>query len=243
VCVEFCAVDYEQPESLKLRLNLPFKNDMLLLYRALTHRSFINEHPEALEDNERLEFLGDAILDFLVGEYLYRHYPEMPEGDLTRMRAALVKADKLADFARRIKLGGAIRLGHGEEQAGGRDRTPILCDTFEALIGAIYLSAGLEGVMDFFVPLLEDAVEEVLTNHKTDDTKSQLQEWSQSNGLSVPFYSTTRISGPDHNKTFEVEVLLDGKVFGRGEGHSKQQAAKEAARQALIQIGIIKTKS
>jgi ribonuclease III len=229
--------DLEQPEEFVKRLGLPFKKDILLLSRALTHRSYINEHPEALEDNERLEFLGDAILDFLVGEYLYQHYPEMPEGALTRMRSALVQSEKLADFARDIQLGRALRLGHGEDQAGGRDRTPILCDTFEALIAAIYLSNGLNGVTEFFQPLLETAAEEVLINQKIDDPKSLLQEWSQSHGLSVPFYNTYNITGPDHNKVFEVEVLLDGKVYGKGEGHSKQQAAKEAARQALNEIG------
>lgn len=230
---------HETPEEFNKRLNLPFEKDILLLSRALTHRSYVNEHPEALEDNERLEFLGDAILDFLVGEYLYKHYPEMPEGDLTRLRAALVQAEKLAEFARLIDLGIAIKLGRGEEQAGGSDRNPILCDTFEALIGAIYLSDGLEGVNRFFNPLLEPAVNQVLVNHQNEDTKSKLQEWSQSHGFAVPVYSTTKISGPDHNKVFEVDVLLDGKVYGVGTGHSKQQAAKEAARQALIQIGII----
>jgi ribonuclease III len=231
--------ELETPEDFSKRLKLPFKKDILLLYRALTHRSYINEHPEALEDNERLEFLGDAILDFLVGEYLYQHFPEMPEGDLTRMRSALVQSEKLACFAGMIGLGNAIRLGHGEEQAGGRERTPILCDTFEALIGSIYLSAGLQGVTDFFQPMLEEAVIDILANHKIDDPKSLLQEWSQSKGLSVPAYSTCKITGPDHDKVFEVEVLLDGKVFGKGVGHSKQQAAKEAARQALIQLGRI----
>lgn len=240
MCPDRTVPDHETPEELKQRLGLPFHKDILLLSRALTHRSYINEHPEAIEDNERLEFLGDAVLDFLVGEYLYKHYPEMPEGDLTRLRAALVQAEKLADFARQINLGQAVRLGHGEDQAGGRDRTPILCDTFEAVIGAIYLSAGMEGVNKFFRPMLEAEVESALANHQTDDTKSKLQEWSQSHGLSVPCYNTARVTGPDHNKEFEVEVVLDGKVYGRGSGHSKQTAAKEAARQALIQIGIIR---
>ncbi len=232
--------DRESPEELAQRLHLPFKKDILLLSRALTHRSYINEHPEAIEDNERLEFLGDAILDFLVGEYLYQHYPEMPEGQLTQMRSALVKSEKLAEFAQRINLGKAIRLGHGEEQAGGRERMPILCDTFEALVGAIYLSNGLEGVVCFIKPFLEVDAEEIIRNQKIDDPKSMLQEWSQSQGLSVPFYNTCNISGPDHNKMFEVEVILDGKVFGKGEGHSKQQAAKQAARQALTHIGLEK---
>lgn len=133
----------ESPQELANRLGLKFK-DWLLLSRALTHRSYLNEHPEAIEDNERLEFLGDAVLDFLVAVWLYHRYPEMPEGDLTRMRSALVHTEQLAEFARRIGLGRALRLGRGEAQAGGRDRPSLLCDTFEALIGAIYLDQGLK---------------------------------------------------------------------------------------------------
>ncbi len=229
---------HELPEEFARRLNLPFKNDFLLLARALTHRSYVNEHPEALEDNERLEFLGDAVLDFMVGAYLYHHYPEMPEGDLTRMRSALVHTGQLAMYARQINLGVAIRLGKGEEQAGGRDRTAILCDTFEALVGAIYLSAGIDGVRDFIKPLLEPAANDILVNHKIEDPKSQLQEWSQANGLSTPMYNTKNISGPDHNKIFEVEVIINQKIYGTGSGHSKQAGAKQAAREALQKIGI-----
>lgn len=228
----------EHPADLVKRLNLPFGRDLLLLTRALTHRSFINEHPEALEDNERLEFLGDAVLDFMVGAYLYHHFPEMPEGDLTRMRSALVHTEKLAQFARELDLGNAIRLGKGEEQAGGRNRVPILCDTFEAVIGAIYLSAGIEGVTRFITPLLEPAAMDIITNHKIEDPKSRLQEWSQSHGLSTPVYDTRSISGPDHNKEFEVEVYINGQLYGSGRGHSKQQGAKQAARQALKKIGL-----
>ncbi len=128
----------ESPQDLAQRLGLKFK-DLLLLSRALTHRSYLNEHPEALEDNERLEFLGDAVLDFVVGAWLYNQFPEMPEGDLTRLRSALVYTDQLAIFARDIQLGKAMRLGRGEVQAGGKERTPLLCDTFEAVIGAIFL--------------------------------------------------------------------------------------------------------
>ncbi len=135
----------ETPEELANRLGLPFK-DLLLLRRSLTHRSFINEHPESIEDNERLEFLGDAILDFLVGEWLYHRFPEMPEGDLTRMRSALVHTEQLADFARQLELGRGLRLGRGEVISGGRTRSALLCDEFEALIGAIYLDSGLNSV-------------------------------------------------------------------------------------------------
>ncbi len=131
-------LEVESPQELRDRLNLPVE-DMLLLSRALTHRSYVNEHPEALEDNERLEFLGDAVLDFVVGAWLYQHFPEMAEGDLTRMRSALVHTERLADFARQIDLGRAIHLGRGEIQAGGQDKDALLCDTFEAIIGALYL--------------------------------------------------------------------------------------------------------
>lgn len=159
-------------------MKLPFKN-MLLLRRSLTHRSYINEHPESLEDNERLEFLGDAILDFLVGEWLYHRYPEMPEGDLTRMRSALVHTEQLADFARKLELGRGLRLGRGEILGGGRERDALLCDEFEALVGALYIDSGLNSVKEFLYPILERAALDIIANHKTEDPKSMLQEWAQ----------------------------------------------------------------
>ena len=137
----------ETPQEFAQRLGLVF-DDWLLLSRALTHRSYLNEHSEALEDNERLEFLGDAVLDFVVGAWLYHRYPEMPEGDLTRMRSGLVYTEQLAEFARKIQLGNAMRLGRGETQSGGRSRSALLCDTFEALIGALYLDCSIEKVVE-----------------------------------------------------------------------------------------------
>jgi ribonuclease-3 len=227
----------ETPEHLSKRLGLPFK-DWLLLGRALTHRSFLNEHPDALEDNERLEFLGDAVLDFVVGAWLYNHFPEMPEGDLTRMRSALVHTEELAEFARHINLGAAMKLGRGETQAGGRERSALLCDTFEAVIGALYLDEGIKAVTDFIGPLLEEASEEILINHKNEDPKSLFQEWAQAQGFPAPQYRTRNTSGPDHAKVFEVEVLINGKVYGSGSGHSKQAAAKAAAQAALQILGL-----
>src|SRR5512143_2157790 len=138
----------ESPREFSQRLKLPF-SDYLLLNRALTHRSYLNEHPEALEDNERLEFLGDAVLDFLVGAWLYNHFPEMSEGDLTRMRSALVRTDTLADFGLQIGLHEVLRLGRGEDDGGGRTRPAILCGAFEALIGALYIEAGFSAVSEF----------------------------------------------------------------------------------------------
>jgi len=227
----------ENPQELADRLGLPF-TDWLLLGRALTHRSYLNEHNEALEDNERLEFLGDAVLDFVVGAWLYNHYPEMPEGDLTRMRSALVHTEQLAVFARQIDLGRAMRLGRGEVQAGGRNRSALLCDTFEALIGAIYLHSGIGMVHRFLEPLLEEASEEILISRKNEDPKSLFQEWAQAQGFSTPQYVTRSASGPDHAKVFEVDVVINSKVFGSGSGHSKQAAAKSAAKAALENMGL-----
>jgi len=227
----------ETPQEFARRLNLPI-SDTLLLNRALTHRSYLNEHPEALEDNERLEFLGDAILDFLVGAWLYNHFPEMAEGELTRLRSALVRTEQLAEFAKKIKLGSAMLLGRGEEEGGGRQRPALLCGTFEALVGAIYMNAGLEGVRSFVEPLLKPAVDQILEAHKDRDPKSLLQEWVQAQGYGPPFYHTISSSGPEHDKTFEVEVKINGVSHGKGFGRSKQSAAKAAAKIALDSLGV-----
>jgi ribonuclease-3 len=230
-------IDIEPPEKFANRVNLIF-TDKLLLSRALTHRSYLNEHPEAIEDNERLEFLGDAVLDFLVASWLYHRFPEMAEGDLTRMRSALVHTDKLAQFARSIDLGQALRLGRGEIQNGGANRSALLCDSFEALVGALFLDANLESVTRFMHPFLEEEIQVLLTNLDVTDPKSLLQEWVQGQGMEAPRYITKSSSGPEHRKTFEVEVIVDGKVLGSGEGYSKQTAEKNAAKSALINFGI-----
>jgi len=228
----------EAPEHLSKRLKLPF-TDFFLLSRALTHRSYLNENKDAIEDNERLEFLGDAVLDFIVADWLYNHYPEKPEGDLTRLRAALVYTDQLAEFAKMINLGQALRLGHGEIQAGGRDRNTLLCDAFEALVGALYLEGGIKAVNQFMVPLLLDVVDDIFQNHMDDDTKSRFQEWAQGNGHSSPRYVLIDEKGPDHAKMFEMEVRIGKKPYGRGLGTSKQSAEKAAAKEALIKLGIL----
>ena len=232
----------ETPQEFAARV-LPDFGNFLLLSRALTHRSYLNEHPEALEDNERLEFLGDAILDFIVGAWLYNKYPEMPEGDLTRMRSALVHTAQLADFARMIGLGKAMRLGRGETQAGGSNRSGLLCDTFEAVIGAIYLDQSIDGVMKFIEPMLIVASEDILENHKDEDPKSKLQEWAQGKGYQAPQYFTRNSSGPDHSKLFEVDVCINGKPNGSGIGYSKQAATKQAAINALENLGLIERTS
>jgi ribonuclease-3 len=227
----------ESPQELAWRLNLPIK-DNLLLSRALTHRSYLNEHPEALEDNERLEFLGDAVLDFLVGAWLYNHFPEMAEGDLTRLRSALVRTEQLAEFAQQINLGAAMRLGRGEAEGGGRERLALLCATFESLVGALFLDGGIDAVSIFVEPMLQEAASSILAARREQDPKSLFQEWIQSQGYGPPLYRTIATTGPDHAKSFEVEVLVNGQSFGRGYGHSKQAAAKAAARDALQSIGL-----
>lgn len=225
----------ESPQNFAKRLSLHFK-DWLLLGRALTHRSYLNEHPEALEDNERLEFLGDAVLDFIVGAWLYNEFPEMPEGDLTRMRSALVQTEQLAEFARAIDLGNAMKLGFGEVQGGGRNRDALLCDAYEALVGAIYLDSGIEGVRQFIFPYLRVARDNILINHKHEDPKSKLQEWAQSKGFPTPVYIICNSSGPDHSKVFEVDVQINNEFYARGSGSSKQSAEKAAAKIALEKI-------
>jgi len=222
----------ESPEAFSNRLNLPF-HTYSLLSRALTHRSYINENRDALEDNERLEFLGDAVLDFMVGAWLYHRFPEMQEGQLTRLRSSLVRTEQLAEFAREIGLGGALRLGRGESRAGGRQRQALLCGAFEALIGALYIEAGLAAVSRFVEPMLIVAAKRIIALQQDKDPKSVLQEMVQARGYSPPIYRTVAEQGPEHEKTFVVEVCMDGQTIGSGKGHSKQIAAKIAASAAL----------
>jgi ribonuclease-3 len=211
-------------------------NDSSLLRRALTHRSYLNEHPESLEDNERLEFLGDAALDFLAADWLYNRFPEMDEGHLTRFRSALVRTEQLALFAEEIGLGEVILLGRGEETSGGRDRPALLCASFEALIGALYLDSGLASVRTFIEPRFEAASEAAQEEERLVDSRSTLQMWAQSELGATPKYETVNTYGPDHAREFEVEVVLENGVRASGKGRSKQEAAQAAASRALEQI-------
>jgi len=214
-------------------LGFIFKNKALL-QRALTHRSYLNENPDyPLEDNERLEFLGDAVLDFITGEYLYHRFPEMAEGRLTNLRSALVRTETLARFAVKLNLGDFLLLGRGEEDSGGRKRPAILCDAFEAFIGALYLDQGLEAARQFVYAVIDPALQEILASDHDKDAKSRLQEVAQSFCQLTPTYRTVKEEGPDHAKEFTVEAVIGDKVYGRGIGFSKQSAAQAAAQQAL----------
>ncbi len=215
------------------QLELQF-NDKALLQRALTHRSYLNENPDyPLEDNERLEFLGDAILDFITAEYLYHKFPEITEGRLTNLRSALVRTESLSGYANTIDLGEYLFLGRGEEDSGGRKRPAILCDAFEALIGAIYLDQGLEPARLFIGRFIEPALYAVLSSDAEKDAKSRLQEIAQSKYQLTPTYRTVKEEGPDHAKEFTVEVVIGTKPYGAGRGLSKQNAAQAAAQAAL----------
>lgn len=211
--------------------------DKSLLQRALTHRSYLNEHPGfPFEDNERLEFLGDAVLDFVTGEYLYHRFPELSEGPLTSLRSVLVRRETLARFAQRFDLGQYLLMGHGEAESGGRNRPATLCAAFEALIGALYLDQGVEAVRRLVEPFIGPEVVRTLRENSDKDAKSQVQELAQGQMHHTPRYATVAESGPDHAKEFTVEVLIGGKPYGRGTGRSKQQAAQAAAREALKRL-------
>lgn len=222
--------DVEPASSLNVRLGLSFSN-LALLTRALTHRSYANEH-EDVEDNERLEFLGDAVLDFVVGEWAYQRFPEMPEGDLTKIRSSLVRNERLAEFSRQLDLSPALRLGRGEKTSGGHLKDNLLGSTFEAIIGALYLDKqGLEEVKHFIRPFLESIYDSILDEIR--DPKSDFQELTQSVKQGTPMYRVVGTSGPDHARIFEVEVEIAGKVIGRGSGSSKSNAERAAAKDAL----------
>lgn len=228
----------ESPAAFAQRVGLSF-NNIRLLAQALTHRSYINEHLDAIGDNERLEFLGDAVLDFLVGLWLYHHLPEMAEGRLTSLRAALVRNEQLAEFARKLEVGNALMLGRGEAESGGRERYSVLGSAFEAIIGALYVDSDLEAVQAFVEPFLEEAVTSILVDNTDHDPKSRLQEHTQSKGMGTPIYESVSITGPDHQRKYVVNVLVNKQLLGTGAGHSKQAATKAAAQDALDKLDLV----
>ena len=205
-----------------------------LLQRALVHRSYLNENPGyALGSNERLEFLGDAVLGFVVAEHLYHAFPEMPEGELTNYRAALVRLRTLARVAERLDLGRFLFLGKGEEASGGRERASLLARSLEAVIGASFLDQGLDATRAFILRLLSPELERIMGEDAAKDDKSRLQELAQAETGLTPAYHTVASLGPDHAKVFVVEVRLGERVLAEGRGRSKQEAEQVAARAAL----------
>ncbi|NOX97470.1 MAG: ribonuclease III [Nitrospirae bacterium] len=212
--------------------------DVKLLDKALTHRSFAHERiREDTEYNQRLEFLGDAILGMVVSEYLYHRFPQYLEGKLSKMKSMLVNGTLLVCKAKEIQLGQYFLLGRGEESTGGRDRTSLLADGFEALIGSIYLDGGLSVCRRFILERLQPELEKLeLDEVEEKDYKSNLQEYAQAGLGQVPFYQVVSTQGPSHQKIFEVTVSLQGKVYGKGQGGTKKSAEQQAARQALEKL-------
>jgi ribonuclease-3 len=205
-----------------------------LLQQALVHRSYLNEVKErGVRDNERLEFLGDAVLNLAVAEHLYSLFPDSSEGELSQMRAHVVRWDTLAAVAERIGLGRYLVLGKGEDLSGGRKRPSNLAGALEAVIGAVYLDGGLEAARRLVMRLLGPELERLAAGQPVVDSKSELQRVVQARWHQIPRYRVVEAEGPDHAKTFTVEVVLGEQVLGRGQGRSKKQAELEAARQAL----------
>lgn len=213
----------------------PFKNPSLL-QRALTHRSYLNENAAVHEDNERLEFLGDAVVDLVVAALLYNRLPEMKEGRLTRLRASLVRTEQLAELANELDLGPKLRLGKGEEESGGRQRASLLCDAFEAVLGAYYLDSGLEAVRAYLEPLFQPLLDAVLRAEADSDSKSRLQEWAQAERGVTPRYIIIDKHGPDHERTFTAQVYIGDEICGEGKGRNKRLAEQAAALDALERL-------
>ncbi len=222
---------------LEKRLGRSFQNRVLLV-EALTHRSYVNEHPdEGIRDNERLEFLGDAVLQLVVSTDLFRRFPDWSEGRLTELRTALIRGERLAAWAEALELGRWLRLGKGEAESA-RTRPSVLADAFEALLGALYLDGGLPAVERLMGRLLPEAIDQALRDLEWHDPKGRLQHWSQAIRGKTPIYRVVAVEGPPHAARFTVQVLIGEEVVGEGQGTSKREATREAARNALARLGI-----
>ncbi|GAW99680.1 ribonuclease III [Secundilactobacillus mixtipabuli] len=222
-------------DLLKKNFNIVIK-DKSLLDEAFTQASYVNEHPnEHLKFYERIEFLGDAVMQLVVSDYIYKRYTKMPQGRLTRLRAAMVNEESFASFARECHFDQYIRLGKGEEKAHARERDSLLCDIFESFIGALYLDQGVEPVRAFatqvIFPKLDEGRFDEFFDHKT-----ELQEVAQKHGPVSIDYELLSENGPDNDRAFKVAVKIDGKELGVGEGHSKKNAEQGAAKQALLKL-------
>lgn len=226
--------------KLERDLNVEFQ-DKQLLQQAFVHRSYLNELINSnadLYDNERLEFLGDAVLSYIFSELLYHRYPDEKEGGLTNLRSALVRRETLARMAQRLRLGEYLLLGHGEEESGGRQRLATLCATFEALVGALYLDRGIEICRTVVLRLFTSELSKLAQTQQSKDAKSFLQEYAQEQLGATPRYKQIDAKGPDHDKYFVLIVQIDGKPHGIGEGRSKQEASQRAAAMALYHLGV-----
>lgn len=221
-------------QELEKALNITLKGHEKNLRQALIHRSFVNEAKiDKLESNERLEFLGDAVLSLIVTTYVYKHFPSHKEGDLTNFRASLVKTQSLSQATKKLGLDKYILLGHGEDRANGRDNPSILADTFEAIIGAIFLEFGLKKTTELVNKILLPNLGKIISQRLYRDYKSMLQEEFQEKAKRPPVYNLITSKGPDHARIFTIGVYLNNELIAVGTGKSKQKAEQEAARAAL----------
>lgn len=223
-------------QELEKKLNYTFRNQELLR-EALNHSSYANEHrSQGLGSNERLEFLGDSVLGFVTAEYLFARHPDLPEGDLTRIRAALVCEQSLHEVAQKLNLGSYLKLGKGEEAGGGRQRASILADATESVFAAVYLDGGLEAARALIHRVLLDKERETDVEERRRDYKTELQELVQRRSNQMLQYELVSASGPDHAKVFTSRVLLNGQPIGKGQGHSKKEAEQAAAHAGLTTL-------
>ncbi len=225
-----------QLAALQNRIKVKFK-EKSLLNNSLIHRSYVNETGNGkIDDNERLEYLGDSVLGLIINEYIYNRFYDYPEGDLAKIKSAVVSETTLAKIARELNLGSFLLMGKGEELSGGRDRTSILANSFEALIGAVYLDAGLKNCRKFVLSLLKKDIERIDSMTYLRDPKTTLQEYVQKKFKERPVYEVVEETGPDHRKEFIVKLVIDGKEAARGKGSSKRKAEMYAAETVLKQI-------
>jgi ribonuclease-3 len=227
-------------EGLERRLDYHFKN-FALLQQAITHKSYLNEAREQTQsalggDNERLEFLGDAVLDLIISQDLLLNYPDTQEGELSKMKARIVSETALARVARRLEIGHYLLLGRGEEITQGRTKPSLLANALEAILAAIYLDGGLDAASRVIQKIFKEDIEEMLKTEAFTDYKTELQELCQRDYEILPTYTVLSEAGPDHQKTFEVQLSIKGSVYGRGIGRSKKEAEQQAAREALEKL-------
>jgi ribonuclease III len=212
-------------------------NDHELLKRSLTHRSLLNEKKNKnLKHNERLEFLGDAVLELIISEYLFHKYPDRPEGELTSFRAAIVNTSSLAEVSQKLEIGEHLLMSKGEEMTGGREKEYLLANALEAVLGAIYLDQGYDAAKIFVIKHLTPKIEDIVKYRLDIDPKTKLQERSQRILKRTPSYKVIGEEGPDHEKIFTVVVKMNGKIYGKGEGANKQKAEENAAIEALEKL-------
>ena len=225
-------------KKLQDTIGVTFK-DQNLLRQAFYHRSYLNEAKHIRESNERLEFLGDAILSFLTSEFLYKEYPQYPEGTLTNIRSSVVKTQSLGAAAKTLGFGELLFLSKGEEEGGGRNNISLLADSFEAFLGALYLDQGLDAALTFLKNHLFGTIRSIIKNKSYVDFKSYLQELIQETDKISPSYEVVKAEGPDHDRTFWIEVMIGKKKLGIGIGKSKQEGEQQAAKNALEKMGKI----